>query len=74
MKRHLRFDKIERQRLAKVSQVLGISFEEFAHDAIMQAADEVLGINDEVYRNQRASQSNTVTQEQIDELRAYWAE
>ena len=50
VRRVLAFDRRERQLIAKACQVLGIHFEEFVHDAAMQAVDEVLGINDQAHR------------------------
>ena len=41
--RKLKFDAAERRRIAKCCEVLGIFFEEFGHDAIMQACDEMEG-------------------------------
>lgn len=54
VRRIITFNRAERKRIGKACQVLGIHFEEFVHDAAMQAVDEVLGINDEVYRGQHA--------------------
>jgi glycerol-3-phosphate cytidylyltransferase-like family protein len=39
-KRQVIFDEDERARLATACKVLGITFEEFAHRATMQALDE----------------------------------
>lgn len=61
--RRLHFEPEERAKLGKACQVLGIYFEEFVHDAAMHAADEVLGINDQAYRERRA---NVPTSEQYD--------
>jgi hypothetical protein len=50
MNRKVTFSAEERKRLAEVCKILGIKFEEFAHDSVMHSVDEVLGINDELYR------------------------
>jgi len=54
MNRKVTFSAEERKRLAEVCRILGITFAEFVHRAAMQAADEVLGINDETYRATRS--------------------
>ena len=53
-RRTVTFSAEERKRLAEVCKILGITFAEFVHKAAMQAADEILGINDETYRATRS--------------------
>ena len=49
--RILTFTKAERKRIADHCLAIGISFEEFIHQATMQACDEMDGVQRELHRS-----------------------
>lgn len=53
--RALKFTDAEMVQLREACRILGTSYVEFAHHAVMQAVSEVLGVNDELaHRNGHA--------------------
>jgi hypothetical protein len=48
--RMVTFTKAERARIALHCMAIGIKFEEFIHDATMQACDEMDGVQRELHR------------------------
>jgi hypothetical protein len=63
------FNKRERERLAAHCQAMGIRFDEFVHDAAMQACDEMDGVQRDLRRAGAVEASRVI--EVREELRPY---